>query len=106
VSKIATEAGRRLRNRTLGLRITDEDIIAIEAEARAQVLGDPRTRLVRVAPELFDTPFGTRTDDGRRLTVEWGEPDEFGVYEPVFTAHAELAPDFGLQELTRGVSGR
>ena len=29
--------------------------------------------------------MGTRTFDGRALSAQWGEPDEFGIYEPTFT---------------------
>lgn len=50
------------------------------------------TRLIRASGDLLDF-FGTRTEDGRRLTAEWGEPighcaesDEY-IYEPTFTAH-------------------
>jgi hypothetical protein len=44
------------------------------------------TRLVRVTTPLL-SEFVARTEDGRRVVAEWGEPDEFGIYEPVFTAH-------------------
>ena len=49
------------------------------------------TRLIRASEDVLAT-FGTRTDDGRRITAEWGEPighcsdsDEY-IYEPTFTA--------------------
>jgi hypothetical protein len=29
--------------------------------------------------------FALRTDDGHRLTLQWGEPDENGVYIPTLT---------------------
>jgi hypothetical protein len=31
--------------------------------------------------------IGTRDADGRRLTFEWGEPDEHGWYTPTITTH-------------------
>lgn len=55
-----------------------------------RVIWDPqdRWRLMRVSTELSEV-FGTRTEHGERLTYEWGEPDEDGVYEPVFTRHSD-----------------
>lgn len=47
-----------------------------------------RWRLVRVSTDLL-SQFGTRTERGERITAEWGEPDAEGVYEPVFTVHAD-----------------
>jgi hypothetical protein len=41
--------------------------------------------LIRVAPDLL-SQIGTRTDDGFAITVEVGEPDAEGVYDPVFFA--------------------
>ena len=43
------------------------------------------TRAVLFAEGLMERMF-TRTEDGRRLTIEWGEPDEDGFYTPRFTA--------------------
>jgi hypothetical protein len=43
------------------------------------------TRLILAATDLITT-FGTRTDDGRVLIAEWGEPDASGCYTPTFTA--------------------
>lgn len=51
-------------------------------------------RLIRIAEDLLES-FGTRTDDGRKLTAEWGpvvayagdsRGIECDIYEPVFTA--------------------
>ena len=42
------------------------------------------TRPVLVGEGVFDA---ARTDDGRVVTVDWGEPDEHGFYTPTFTAH-------------------
>jgi hypothetical protein len=46
----------------------------------------PHTRLILAAEDLLGM-FGTRTDDGRKLTAEWGEPSPEGWYEPTFTAN-------------------
>lgn len=67
-------------------------------ELRAEVAGirGPHRdcRLVRVStPLLFD--LVARDEDGTRLTAEWGEPDEFGVYNPIITRHA--ADSLGTQ---------
>jgi len=48
---------------------------------------EDRWRLVRIGTEAL-SQFGTRTEDGRPITAEWGEPDKFGVYEPTFTVGA------------------
>ena len=56
----------------------------------------PKTRLIRVSGDLLDL-IGTRTEDGRTLTYEWGEPVDWvtedgsrgkrvPVYEPTVTA--------------------
>ena len=45
-------------------------------------------RLVRVATDML-SQFGTRTERGERITAEWGEPDEAGVYELTFTVHTD-----------------
>lgn len=42
------------------------------------------SRLIRASEELIPQ-WGTRTNDGRRITAEWGEPDAEGIYEPIFT---------------------
>lgn len=42
------------------------------------------SRLVEVAIEVFRDWIG-RTEDGRALTMEWGKPDERGMYTPVWT---------------------
>jgi hypothetical protein len=61
--------------------------LATEASEGLVTLVDPqdRWRLVRVGTEAL-SQFGTRTEDGRRITAEWGEPDALGIYEPIFTA--------------------
>ncbi len=41
---------------------------------------------VRMSRELVER-FWARTDDGARVTVEWGEPDAEGFHEPIFTRH-------------------
>jgi hypothetical protein len=54
-------------------------------------------RLVRVAPELIDQ-WGTRTENGQRITAAWGEPVAsvgtepgltFDIYEPIFTVSGD-----------------
>lgn len=64
-------------------------VIAAKAEARAPYT-DPqdRWRLVLVQPDVL-AQWGTRTEDGDRLTVEWGEPDDDGIYDPTFTRHGD-----------------
>jgi hypothetical protein len=44
----------------------------------------PGTRLILASENLFEQ-FGTRTDDGRKITAEWGEPTTEGWYSPTFT---------------------
>ena len=46
------------------------------------------TRLVRMADDILAT-WGTRTERGDRITAEWGEPDEWGIYEPTLTIHRD-----------------
>jgi hypothetical protein len=48
----------------------------------------PGTRLIRASIDLLAT-WGTRSERGDRITAEWGEPDEWGVYEPTFTEHRD-----------------
>jgi hypothetical protein len=45
-------------------------------------------RLIRVNEELFEMSVLARRDarSGYLITGKWGEPDKFGVYEPIFTA--------------------
>jgi secreted protein with Ig-like and vWFA domain len=45
----------------------------------------PGTRLILASEDLF-TMFGTRTEDGRKITAEWGDPTSDGWYTPIFTA--------------------
>ena len=49
------------------------------------------TRLILASEDLLAF-FGTRTEDGDRLTAEWGERKPEGWYEPVFTRHADDNP--------------
>ena len=46
----------------------------------------PHTRLI-LAHESFLDDFAARTDDGRKVTAEWGEQSHEGWYAPIF--HAE-----------------
>lgn len=46
------------------------------------------TRLVLMAEDLLEQ-IGTRTEQGDRITAEWGEQRAEGWYEPTFTAHAD-----------------
>lgn len=61
---------------------------------------DAMPRLIRVSADLLDL-FGTRTEDGRRMTAEWGDPDADGIYEPVFTATDDGMTLIPVAELTR-----
>jgi len=45
---------------------------------------EAETRLVRVSPEVM-AGWATRTDDGYRLRVDWGEADADGFYSPTLT---------------------
>lgn len=44
-----------------------------------------RTRLILVSEDILES-WVTRTEDGRRITAEWGEQKPEGWYEPTFTA--------------------
>lgn len=57
-----------------------------ELDAAARREAARGNRLMWVGEELLET-LGSRTHDGAAITAEWGEPDEYGVYEPVFTVH-------------------
>jgi hypothetical protein len=48
----------------------------------------PHTRLILASDNLLDQ-WGTRTERGERITVEWGEEQPEGWYEPVFTVHSD-----------------
>ncbi len=59
------------------------------------------TRLILASENLLDE-WGTRTEDGYRITAKWGEPDENGWYAPTFTIDyndrlpvVERGEDFG-----------
>lgn len=47
---------------------------------------DPGWRNVRMSAELVTALF-VRDRAGRRLHVEWGDPDSDGFYTPTFTIH-------------------
>jgi hypothetical protein len=42
-------------------------------------------RMERVVWEMM----AFRTDEGYRVTVDWGEPDEEGFHNPTFTMHSD-----------------
>jgi hypothetical protein len=68
------------------------------------------TRLILASEDLLES-WGTRTEDGRRITAEWGEPDEHGWYTPIFTATDDgmavgLAADLALADAVREVVDR
>ena len=44
----------------------------------------PGRRLVLVGEDVL-AQWGTRTESGMKITAVWGEPDENGWYEPIFT---------------------
>jgi hypothetical protein len=48
-------------------------------------------RLILASEDLFEL-LGTRSEDGRRLSYEWGEPDEHGWYTPIVTSHQDPLP--------------
>ena len=52
------------------------------------VMATPETRLVRVAEDVLDK-FGTRTEDGRKITARWSEPYDDGTYEIIFSISGE-----------------
>ena len=64
------------------------------------------TRLVLASESLLDQ-WGTRSDDGRKLSAEWGEQHDGGWYEPVFTARddgMEVRPKLTAERLARAAS--
>lgn len=67
----------------------------------------PHTRLILASEDLLER-FGTRTEDGYRITAEWGEQKPEGWYEPTFTVHHDdrLALDENdrLREALRGLA--
>jgi hypothetical protein len=62
----------------------------------------PDVRLVRVTKVALDE-WGTRTFDGRRLTAEWGEPDDEDCYTPTFTATDDGSRIVTAESLTRAL---
>ena len=59
------------------------------------------TRLILASENLLDA-WGTRTENGYAIRVQWGTPDQNGWYTPKFTIDyddrlpvVESAPDFG-----------
>jgi hypothetical protein len=65
-------------------------LAAHRAERAARTL-PPHTRLVLAGETILDD-WGTRTEDGDLLTVEWGEQQPGGWYEPTFTRHSDDNP--------------
>ena len=65
-------------------------VLALIPEGAVLVRHDPQDRYRYVRVDLLST-WGTRTNDGARLTAEWGKPDADGIYEPMFTRHDEGA---------------
>jgi hypothetical protein len=66
-------------------------------------------RPVLVHLELLDEMGPLRTADGELLTVDWGEPNAEGVYEPVFTKTFDgkvMVDRVVLAELERRAGGR
>lgn len=62
------------------------------------------TRLILASENLLDT-WGTRTEDGYAIRVEWGEPDKNGWYTPTFTVDytdrlnvSDPTPDLGSDD--------
>lgn len=41
------------------------------------------TRLILATEDVLDS-WGARTEDGYKISAEWGEPDENGWYTPTF----------------------
>jgi hypothetical protein len=73
-----------------------EEICAVcgIARGRAAVSAEwEDTRPVLMSKVLMDT-MALRTNEGYRLTWDWGEPDEDGFYIPVVTTH----PDDNIAE--------
>lgn len=59
------------------------------------------TRLILASENLLDE-WGSRTEDGYAISVEWGQPDRNGWYTPTFSVDytdrlnvVDPAPDFG-----------
>jgi hypothetical protein len=46
------------------------------------------TRLILASEDLLEL-FGTRAENGDRLSFEWGEPRPEGWYEPLITRHSD-----------------
>lgn len=70
----------------------DAAIDALPDDTDALLDGPPEGRVLILATrDVLDT-FGTRTMDGRLMTMDLGEPDEHGWYAPTFTAHDDGFP--------------
>jgi hypothetical protein len=85
--------GTRLwRYRNLPETLTDLDwrLLVTDFDQRASSSDElpPHTRLILASENLLDE-WGTRTERGERITVEWGEQQPGGWYEPVFTVHSD-----------------
>lgn len=66
---------------------------ALARDLRAALNAPPRklpshTRLILASENILEQ-WGTRTEDGRRITVEWGDRQPGGWYEPIFTVHED-----------------
>lgn len=61
------------------------------------------TRLILASENLLDV-WGTRTELGERITVQWGEPEPEGWYLPTFTVHQEgKLPDLSETRRLRAI---
>lgn len=78
------------------LYLAGTDVLLSDLRARGVVIGRPPDdcRLILANVELLDT-LGTRAEDGRRLSYEWGEPAPEGWYVPTVTATDDGAVFFG-----------
>lgn len=69
---------------------------------------DTTPRKVLVSPVLM-REWATRDAHCNRISVEWGEPDAEGFYEPVFTTHMTDNPTTALRaaldKATRALGG-
>lgn len=61
-----------------------ERVLDLYRRSRATDAPPAGTRLILASENLLEH-WGTRTESGRRITVEWGEQRPEGWYEPTFT---------------------
>jgi hypothetical protein len=97
-----SEAHLKEERRLMGLRLNESSNTAsrlIREVDRLRERIHPASDLSRAVHVStgFLLWFGTRDDNGNRITAEWGEPDEDGFYEPMFTKHL----DTSLQDAER-----